>query len=269
MLSIEEILKKEIVYKIDNMENVNIQKNIVYTARDKEELLMDLYTPFGNDKNEKLPVVILIHGEAASVNFKETGQYISYGKLVAAYGFNAVTFNHKVLADGFNIEEVNNDIDALINCLIENADKLNIDKDKIAIWCFSGGVPFGLYAGMNDYFDYIKGIIAYYGFGDFTSLGEFLNFTIKDEELKKYSPINLINENSNKIPPLFIARAGLDSPIINESVDKFITEGLKNNLTIDIHNHSTGGHGFDLFNDDNRTYEIIAESLNFLRKHLK
>ncbi len=269
MLSIEEILKKEIDYKIDNMENVNIQKNIVYTARDKEELLMDLYTPFGNDKNEKLPVVILIHGEAACVNFKETGQYISYGKLVAAYGFNAVTFNHKVLADGFNIEEVNNDIDALINYLIENADMLNIDKDRIAIWCFSGGVPFGLYAGMNDYFDYLKGIIAYYGFGDFTSLGKFLNFSIKDEESKKYSPINLIYENLNKIPPLFIARAGLDSPIINESVDQFITEGLKNNLTIDIYNHSTGGHGFDLFNDDSRTHEIIAESLNFLRKHLK
>lgn len=45
MLSIEEILKKEIVYKTDKMENVNIQKNIVYKATDKEELLMDLYTP--------------------------------------------------------------------------------------------------------------------------------------------------------------------------------------------------------------------------------
>lgn len=269
MLSFEEIIKKEIVYKIDNMENVNIQKNIVYTAIDKEERLMDLYTPFGHDKNEKLPIVILIHGEAASVNFKETGQYISYGKLVAAYGFNAVTFNHKVLADGFNIEEVNNDIDALIKYLIENADKLNIDKDKIAIWCFSGGVPFGLYAGMNGYFDYIKGIIAYYGFGDFASLGKVLEFSIQDEESKKYSPINLINENSNKIPPLFIARAGLDSPIINNSIDKFITKGLQNNLTIDISNHSTGEHAFDLFNDDNRTHEIIAESLNFLRKNLK
>ena len=47
---------------------------------------------------------------------------------------------------------------------------------------------------------------------------------------KKYSPINLINENSNRIPPLFIARAGLDSPIINESIDRFIAKGLKNNL---------------------------------------
>ena len=35
--------------------------------------------------------------------------------------------------------------------------------------------------------------------------------------------INLINENSNNMPPLFIARAGLDSSIINESIDRFIT----------------------------------------------
>lgn len=269
MLSFEEILKKEIVYKIDDIENVNIQKNIVYKSTSEEELLMDLYTPFSNDKKEKLPVIILVHGEAASVNFKETGQYISYGKLLASFGLNAVNFNHKVLAEGFNIKDVINDIGALINYLIENADKLNIDKNKIAIWCFSGGVPFGLYTGMSNYFDYVKGVIAYYGFGDFSSLGEFLKLNIPEEEAKKYSPINLIDENANRIPPLFIARAGLDSQIINESIDEFITKGLKNNLTIDIFNHSTGGHAFDLFNDNDRTHEIIAESLEFLRKHLK
>lgn len=269
MISIEEILKKEIVYKIDDMENVNIQKNIMYGVVNKEELLMDLYTPFSNDKKEKLPVVILVHGEAASINFKETGQYISYGKLIADNGFNAVTFNHKVLSEGSSIEEVINDIDTIVNYLIENADKLNIDKNKIAIWCFSGGVPFSLYVGMHDYSNHIKSVIAYYGFGDFTSVGELLQFHIQDEEAERYSPINLIKGNSSEIPPLFVARAGLDSPIINESIDKFIVEGLKNNLNIDIYNHSTGGHGFDLFNDNNRTHEIISESLSFLRKHLK
>jgi dienelactone hydrolase len=269
MLSIEEILKKEIVYSIDGIDNVSIQKNIECKITNKEKFLMDLYTPFSNGRKEKLPVVILVHGEASSINFKETGQYITYGKLIAAYGFNAVTFNHKVLSDGFSVEEVTNDIDVVINYLIKNADELSIDKDKIAIWCFSGGVPFGLYAGMHGYFNYIKGIIAYYGFGDFTSVRELLKFNIQDEELEKYSPINLINKNSGKIPPLFVARAGLDSPIINESIDRFIVEGLKNNLNIDIYNHSTGGHGFDLFNDNNRTHEIISESLSFLRKHLK
>lgn len=265
MLSIEEILKKEIVYKIDNMENVNVKKNMIY----KEELLMDLYTPFIHGKSEKLPVVILIHGEAASINFKESGQYISYGKLIAASGLNAVTFNHKVLSDGFSVKEVIDDIDTLVNYLIENADNLNINKDKIAIWSFSGGVPFGLYEGMHDYFNYIKCIIAYYGFGDLTSVRKLLNFNIQDEDVKKYSPISLIGENSSKLPPLLIARAGLDNSIINESIDKFIIKALKNNLTIDICNHSTGGHAFDLFNDNDRTREIIAQTLNFLKKNLK
>ena len=119
-----------------------------------------------------------MHGEAAPVNFKETGQYISYGKLLASFRLNAVNFNHKVLAEGFNVKDVISDMDTLINYLVENADKLKIDKDKIAIWCFSGGVPFGLYTGMSNYFDYVKGIIAYYGFGDFKSLGEFLQLNI-------------------------------------------------------------------------------------------
>ncbi|MDS0525511.1 esterase [Clostridium sp. SHJSY1] len=265
MLSIKEIFNKEIVYKINNMDKICIQKNIVYKSVGKKEMLMDLYTPF---INKKLPVVILIHGEASSVNFKESGQHISYGKLIAASGLNAVTFNHRVLSDGDNIKEVNKDIEELIKYLIENADRLNIDKDRIAIWCFSSGVPFGLYAGMNNNIESIKAIIAYYGFGDFKAVGKLLEIKIEEEDIEKYSPINLIDENSNRVPPLFIARAGLYNPIVNESIDNFITKGLKHNLNFEIYNHYTGGYAFDLFNDEERSYEIISESLNFLRKHL-
>lgn len=192
------------------------------------------------------------------------------GKLIAASGLNAVTFNHKVLSEGFSIKEINSDIDILIKYLVENNEKLNIDKDKIAIWCFSGGVPFGLYAGMHRYSNYVKCIIAYYGLTDFKHAGQLLGINIsdEDEEVEKYSPIYLIDENSKKIPPLFIARAGLDNPILNESLDKFITKALVNNLTVDIYNHPTGGHAFDLFNDNDRTCEIISKSLDFLRKYL-
>jgi uncharacterized protein YchJ len=52
---------------------------------------------------------------------------------------------------------------------------------------------------------------------DFKSLGEFLQLNILEEEAKRYSPINLIDEYANRILPLFVARAGLDSQIINES----------------------------------------------------
>lgn len=269
MLSIEEILKKEIVYKAKGMDDVNIHKDIVRKKSDNAEGLMDVYAPSGSGKEAKLPAVILIHGEAPSVNFKESGQYISYGKMLAASGYIAVNFNHKVLSEGCSIEEVAADIDMMIKHIIQNADGLNIDKNRIAIWCFSGGVPFGLYAGMNDYFSNVRCVIAYYGFGDFTSVGNLLQFSMNEEDVKKYSPINLISKNADKIPPLFIARAGLDSPIINESIGKFINEALAYNLTIDMCNHSTGVHGFDLFTDDRRTQEIMEKALNFLEIHMR
>lgn len=264
----ENVLKKEVVYKIDNMEEANILKDIVYKTDENKKLSMDVYS--SKSSKEKLPVVVLVHGEAKNVDFKEAGQYVSLGKLVAASGLKAVTFNHRVLSDGFTIEEVNNDVNRLLKFLIENDDKLNIDKDEIAIWCFSGGVPFGLYSAINTFSDCVKCTAAYYGIADFKIAGQLLNtnVNIKDEEIEKYSPINLIDKNLDKIPPLLIARAGLDNCILNESLDKFIMKALINNLVVDVYNHPTGGHAFDLFNDNDRTCEIIAKTLDFFKKHL-
>lgn len=266
MSSIEEIMKKEIVYKIDKMDEVKVQKNIVYKVQNNSELLMDLYSPMENLKKNKLPVVILIHGEAANMNFKEAGQYVSYGKLIAANGYSAVTFNHRTLSDKFKIEDVKNDISDLIGYVIKNAEKLNIDKNKIVIWCFSGGVPFGLYVGIHDYYASLKGIIAYYGFADFLSISKLIPEYTDLNDMEKYSPLNEIKRIKKQVPPLLIARAGMDNRIINDSMDNFIKEALKNNININIYNNPDGVHGFDLFNDDKRTYEIIEESISFLNK---
>lgn len=51
-----------------------------------------------------------------------------------------------------------------------------LNKNKMIIYS---------YAGMHDYYNYIKGIIDY-GFVDFIYLGEFLKLNIQDEESKKY-----------------------------------------------------------------------------------
>lgn len=265
----EDILKKEVVYKIDSMEEVNVSKNIVYKAYENTKLFMDMY--FSKNSKEKSPAVVLVHGEAHNINFKEVGQYVSLGKLVAAVGLKSVIFNHRVLSDGFTIEEVNSDINELIKFLIENADKLSIDENKIAIWCFSGGAPFGLYAGINSFSNNVKCIVAYYGISDFKTATQLLgtNVNIKAEEVEKYSPINIIDKYPHDIPPMLIARAGLDNPILNDSLDKFIMKALANNLSVDIYNHTDGGHAFDLFNDNGRTHDIMAKTLDFLKKHLK
>lgn len=267
MDELNSVFKKEIVYRIDDIEKVRVQKNIIYQFNDDRKSLMDMYTVY---PKTLMPAVILVHGEAKSIsNMKDAGQYCSWGKVIAASGLSAVTFNHRVLSDGFSVQEVIKDINNLIEYVINNADNLGIDKNKIAIWSFSGGVPFGMYAGLSGYFDYIKCIISYYGFGDFNYIGQFLSTPFSEGFLGNISLLKLIQENATLIPPILIARAGLDNKLINESIDKFIAEALCNNLSIDILNHATGQHAFDLFNDNDRTHEIINKSLDFLKIHLK
>lgn len=270
MADMKEIFKREIVYKANNIDNAKIQKNLVYHSANDKNLLMDLYTPCGKNESNT-PVVILIHGEAKSINnMKDAGQYCSWGKLITVSGLSAVTFNHRVLSDGFSIEDVFCDIKNLINYVIDNSDDFKIDKNKMAILCFSGGAPFGLYTGMNSYFNQIKCIASYYGFGDFEYVNPFFNTSIKSEVIEKYSPIRLIqNKDSKLIPPILLLRAGIDNEMLNKSLDKFVTEALAHNLMIDVLNHPTGQHAFDIFNDNDRTHEIIYRTLDYLVMHLK
>lgn len=265
----EDFLTKEIVYRIKSLDQVDKKNNLVYKTTESESLLMDVYMPKGILNGEKLPVVIFIHGESPYSNMKETGQYISLGKLVAASGFAAVTFNHRMLLHKFNVEEINKDIESLIAYIQKHADSLNIDEHRIAIWSASAGVPFGLCTAIHNETGAIKCVVSYYGFGDLESLDKILNFNIPNQDKKIFSPIDLINgRNSNNVVPMFIARAGLDSPIINESMDKFIIQALLNNLNIDIYNHPSGEHAFDLLNDNIRTHEIIQKTIEFLKLYL-
>jgi acetyl esterase/lipase len=70
---------------------------------------------------------------------------------------------------------------------------------------------------------------------------------------------------SQAVPPLFVARAGLDNPAINAALDRFAQEAMTRNVTIDIVNHAAGHHGFDALDNDDRTREIIRRTIEFIR----
>jgi hypothetical protein len=67
------------------------------------------------------------------------------------------------------------------------------------------------------------------------------------------------------VPPLFVARAGLDNPTLNSALDRFAQEAITRNVTIEFSNHASGEHGFDILNDDDRTREIIRRTIEFIR----
>ncbi|MEN6460337.1 MAG: DUF3795 domain-containing protein, partial [Syntrophomonas sp.] len=146
----EELFKKEVVFKLEGMDLVSIHKDIAYSGEQGSELLLDLYLPPDHSPDQKLPVVILVHGDAPVSGIKDSGQYTSLGRILAASGFIGAAFDHRMLMQGCMIKDVINDIERLIQFLIKNADEYGIDNNKIAIWSLSAGVPFGLYAGMHN-----------------------------------------------------------------------------------------------------------------------
>jgi len=75
--------------------------------------------------------------------------------------------------------------------------------------------------------------------------------------------------DANKIPPMFIARAGHDEvATMLDSIDRFVAEALSKDIALTLVNHPQGVHGFDNQNDDERSREIIRTAIEFIRLHL-
>lgn len=269
----EEIFKLKVLYNLPGTDLTQVRKDIVYSGEPDNQLRLDLYLPPDHTPAQKLPVVVLVHGDGPVGGIKDSGQYTSLGRILAASGLIGVAFNHRMLMEGFMIKDVISDIEDLIQFLIKNNDKYGIDENRIAIWSLSAGVPFGLYAGIHNHTGNIKCMAAYYGFGDLTTLCTLLKGSINpdgiEEQAEKYSAANLLVQGPEKIAPLLIARAGKDQvPMLLKSLDKFIATALANNINIDVYNHPNGIHAFDLYIDEPRTREIMENTLEFFKKNL-
>ena len=110
---------------------------------------------------------------------------------------------------------------------------------------------------------------GFYAFMDIRQTGNLFTANESTETSKKFSPITYLANNSDKIAPLFIARAGRDQvPIMNDSIDRFIREAVAKNVVLTFANYPQGVHGFDNQNDDDRSREIIQSALAFMKSQL-
>jgi acetyl esterase/lipase len=271
--SFEEMTRLPIVYSIPGMDRTSVRRDVVYKTaggtrtHDQTSLLMDVYSPGGSEKT-RLPAVVLIHGgPVPNARPKDWGVFMSYGRLLAASGFAAVTFNH-----GFSgperLLDAAADVDGAIAHVRANADGLGIDPDRIALWAFSGGGPF-LSAAMRDRPPFVRALVAFYAILDLRAKPPGASAAVTDEMRRDFSPLVHLGAEGTGIAPIFIARAGLDHPLLNGPLDRFVQEALARNLTLEVMNHATGRHGFDILDDDARSREIIARTLDFLKARLQ
>ena len=193
------------------------------------DVLADVYLPAAMPA----PIVFLIHGGPIpeGAQMKNIALFRDYGHLLAGEGFVAVTFNHRY--------HVTNDFAkslAEVGAVVD----LRGDSNDVALWAFSGGGPL-LAFGFDK--PYVRALVSYYA-------------VLGGAPIERAAEIRV---------PMLIARAGRDLPLVNEPLRRFLDVAL-DRVDLELLNHPHGEHAFDILDDDDRTRQIIARTLAFLRQ---
>jgi len=242
------------------MDAVRAQRDLVYKSIEGLDLHLNVYTPPGLPEDTRLPGVVFVHGGPLPPDAPaptDWGVFVSYGELMAASGLVGVTFNHRYHART-DLEQCEQDINAALQYARQHSASFNLDPERLCLWVFSGGGPF-LHLALRDKPDFVRCAVAYYAALDLAP-GK------RDAEVfKKFALASCLEQDDFRSSPLFIARAGLDRPALNERIDAFVRKALAANATLDFVNHPRGQHGFDLLDDDARSRQIIASTIAFIK----
>jgi predicted esterase len=232
-----------VAYRVPDMDSVNVQSDIAYKVTARGELSMDIYYPIGSQDGDRHAVVILVHGDApGQQNLKAAVPFVSWGRLIAASGLSAITFNRR--------SSTPDDITDLLSYVRDHAETLGIDKDRLCVFAFSGGVPHGFAAVVDDTPGFVRCLVAYYG-----------DMRVPLSRLRQ-GPIRAM-------PPMLIVQAARDEIIPGESIDEFVNVALERGLAVEHLVHPAGVHAFDLRNDDDYSREIIEQTIGFMQSYLE
>jgi acetyl esterase/lipase len=254
-----------VVFTLPNMDDVIRHRDLTY-ASDSPGLLMDVYVPPDGERDGHAPGVIFIHGGPVRPdrNMKETGQYRSWGALAAASGWVGITFNHRYLSPETLVQSAD-DVLTAIQYIRQQAPTYGLDPNRLCLWACSGGGPHIAFA-LRDQPEYLRCLVIYYAVLDLRPFEQFTQ-VLGEETVARYSASAHLQGRSLRLP-IFVARAGLDHPDLNQTLDSFVMQALSANVPLEVMNHPHGHHGFDMFDDNERSRQIIARSLAFMREQV-
>jgi len=232
--------------------------DVPYKSLPSGTLLMDIYRPAGR-AGSALPAVILVHGDGPPdwlKDIKDWGQYVSWGELLAASGFVAITFNHRSTEGWTRIPEAASEVEDLVALVRTRASTWSIDPNRLAVWVASAGGFLGGHVALTNR-PAARCLVVYYGL--------MAPAPVPNSDLARFAVADRLDKEG---PSIFVARAGLDRPRLNETLDRFADAALKAGLDLELHNHAGGRHAFDVLDPGPRSTEIIGRSLEFLKGQL-
>jgi dienelactone hydrolase len=261
-----ELAKLRVRYSIPGMEAVTVRRDLPYRTTEAGSLTFDVYYPAGAEPGERRPAVLIVCGYSDAgfpnvfgCSFKEMGQSISWGEMIAASGMAAILYSNR---------EPVEDVQAILQHIRDHAASLGIDETRLGIWAGSGNVPLAVWLMMERVWADLRCAVLCYGF-----MLDMHGSTAVADMQKTFRFANpgagkSVDDVRDDVP-LLVARSGRDQFAgINSSIDAFVAAALQKNLPVTLINHADAPHGFDLFHDSETSREIIRHILRFLQFHL-
>jgi dienelactone hydrolase len=209
--------------------NVTVTKDVEYGRSDTVALRMDVYRSVGSSGTSP---TLIFYNHATGAD-RRWFFYDAWARAAASRGLVAIVFDLRFGSEA-------SDFQALMGYLTSRGATVGVNKDAIALYAGSGNV-FSAFPLVEDpKLTTVKAAVMYYG----------------------EAPIT---EFRRDLPVLYV-RAGLDRPSVNEAIVKLAALAVAQNAPVTLVNHASGYHGFEMFNDDDATREVMEQTIAFVRR---
>jgi acetyl esterase/lipase len=258
----ERMRSMPVLYELPGMDQVEVRSNLVYKTTAGQPLYANVYAPQEGQREPGalLPAVVFVG--------REITQYDCWGRLAAASSLAAVTFDYSPIGHFEHLREPEQDMLDLLAYLRDQSAALGIDVNRLGIWACSSLLPIGWHMALRDTPASIRCLVGYYGALNLEHLLTEADPPEVRALLREYSLVNYLGLHPQALPPMLIVRAGRDHARLNQAIDAFVAEALRQNAPLEVINYPQGRHAFDILDDTARTRQIIRRTLAFLRAHL-
>lgn len=265
-------------------EGTRILRDLAYFPNGHERQKLDLYLPEQQEGTDPLPIIVWVHGGAWLAGNKNNCRSIRYLK----HGYAAASINYRLSQHAIFPAQIE-DCKAAIRFLRANAEKYNIDPNRLGVWGASaGGHLVTLLGTTGDVKEFDKGpnlhfsnrvqaVCDFFGPTDFTKMSQFPSTMDHDapnspesqliggpvqenkEACKRANPITYVSKDD---PPFLICHGDKD-PLVPHNQSVLLNATLKEaGVSVIFHTVKGGGHGF-------RDREVDRMVQEFFDKHLK
>ncbi|MFC1966339.1 alpha/beta hydrolase fold domain-containing protein [Chloroflexota bacterium] len=270
---------------------VEVTKDVEYGRASDIPLLLDIHTP-GTPIATPMPAIIFIHGGGWDSGDKSEKPCVIKFSHLATHGFFVASINYRLSGEAPFPAAVE-DSKCAIRWLRANADKYNVDPQRIGVAGYSAGGHLAMMVGLVDetaglegnggwgeFSSRVQAVCSYYGPSDFVSTYyekgsrpsniKFLGGTMeeKPEIYKTASPINYVTKDD---PPLLLVHGELDETVSYNQSEEMYQAYQRAGLEAELIKVNYAGHIFKQLTDSPISPsldEIQQARLDFFIKHL-